>query len=125
PGAMGAVAKPMTWPYLCTASPLATARSATLCPDGTSRATRISPYGECKRRPGGSGTRATATSSSGCRCTATSARSAVRVVVVGVTFTRPDVVDVIDYSPSPLLLQAALRPQGCRAGIDTWCCVSC
>src|SRR5919202_1769954 len=98
PGAMGAVAKPMTWPYLCTASPLATARSATLCPDGTRRETRTSPCDVRTRMPGGSGMRATATSSLGCRCTATSARSAMRVVAVGVTFTRPDVV-IVSFPP--------------------------
>ena len=37
PGAMAAVAYPMTWPYLRTVSPAAIARSATLWPDGTSK----------------------------------------------------------------------------------------
>src|SRR6185503_16119571 len=66
PGAIGAVAKPITWPYLRTGSPAARARVAILCPAGTFAASTTGPASVSTVVPAASRSLAITTSSSGC-----------------------------------------------------------
>src|SRR3954470_6179245 len=76
PGSMGAVAKPMIWLYLRTASPAATGATATLCPRGTFARTTSAPAESpsCRSRV------ATRTLSSGCSCTPRRSRGGATLI---------------------------------------------
>src|SRR5664279_1675565 len=75
PTAMSTVARPMDWPYLCTAEPAGRSRTASLWPRGTSSPSTTSRAADISSRvPARSSHVATATSSSGRKRSAHSPR---------------------------------------------------